>query len=115
MVENLAEFAFHKQISTSIDVKPFTAPFNKRRSDVFEALILENRIHSYPHEILEEELRGLQKDKFGRVDHGPISHNDLYDCISTAAMFALDLPADAEDSYRGYAFGLDPSFAQVRM
>ncbi len=115
MAERLQEYIWQKQMHTMVKVIPFTQPFNRKRNAFFETMILENRIHSYSHPILEEELRGLQKDRFGKVEKGPLTTDDLYDAVSTAALHAMDLPTDYDTGFRNHTFNMDPSIAQIRM
>ncbi len=115
MAENLSEFIWEKQLHTMIKIIPFTKPFNTARSNLFETLVLENRFKSYPHEILVEELKGLQKDRLGKVEKGPMTTDDIWDTVSTAAMHALDLPPDVDSGVRDWAFGVDPSFPMIKM
>jgi hypothetical protein len=115
MAENLSEFIWEKGLHTVIKVIPFTRPFNIKRADNFETLVLENRFKCYPHPLVVEELKGLQKDKTGKVEKGPTTTDDIWDTLSTAALHALELPPDVDSGARGWSFSVDPSFPMIKM
>lgn len=114
MVEELTEHVQEKGLPTMVDVVHFTREFNRRRADNFEALLLEGRIKCYPHPLFQEELKGLVKDAYGRVQKGPGYNDDLYDAVSTAAYNAMDLP-ETFDQGMGQISSLSPSFPQTRL
>lgn len=115
------DLALHAQknnmLYTRIDTVHATQNHNKAVSDLFEQLVLEERIWCYNHPILQEELLNLKKDEKGRVANGPGTHDDLFDAISNVCMHVMELPLSIEGGaggYRGRAFSLTPQMPSAR-
>lgn len=108
LIEDLANFVYNKNLMTGIDLLTFGSALNKEKADLFERLMLEHRIHCYYHPLVEKEILGLQKDRFGRVQAGPGEHDDLWDCISVVALKAMELPEFTDQSNSGSPFNVMP-------
>lgn len=115
MIDDIAEFIHEKALMTAIDLLTFSPKLNKEKDDLFERLMLEHRIHSYYHPIIEREISNLQKDRFGRVGAAPGEHDDLYDCVSVVALKAMQLPEFVDSSRNGTSFNVSPVIVGVNL
>ncbi len=115
LIDDLAQYIYQKNLMTGIQLINFLPKVNKEKDDLFERLMLEHRIHSYYHPIVEREIANLQKDRFGRINAAPGEHDDLYDCISIVALKAMQLPEFVDMSSNGVPFNVLPISVGVNL
>lgn len=114
-VDELNEYCLNHGLDTEVDTIHFTRPYNFERATLFETLLLEDRLWSYPHPIMRWELVNLQKDRHGKVAKSLYSSDDYYDALSAAVKNAMELPEGAGGTLRGGHLDVEPSFPNVWM